>query len=41
MSFEMADVIVLAFIVLIAVLSPFYGVDSRRVDDRGWFAAPR
>lgn len=37
----MAEVILLMAIVLIAVLSPFYGVDSRRVDDRGWFAAPR
>ena len=37
----MTDVIVVALIVVVAVLSIFYGVDSRHVDDRGWFAARR
>jgi hypothetical protein len=32
---------VLAFIVLMAPLAYFYGVDSRRISDRGWMAAPR
>jgi hypothetical protein len=33
--------VVLAFIVLVAPLSYFFGVDSRRIDDRGWLAGPR
>jgi hypothetical protein len=33
--------VVLAFIVVVGPLSYFLGVDSRRIDDRGWFAAPR
>jgi hypothetical protein len=32
---------VLPFIILIGPLAYFFGADSRRVDDRGWFAAPR
>jgi hypothetical protein len=34
-------VVVLALIVLLAPLSYYYGVDSRRLDDRGFFGAPR
>lgn len=37
----MTGYFVLAFITLIAPLSYFYGVDSRRPADRGWAAAPR
>jgi hypothetical protein len=37
----MGAVLVLAFIVLIGPLSYFYGVDSRRLSDRGWVAAAR
>jgi hypothetical protein len=37
----MTGYFVLAFIVLIAPLSYFYGVDSRRLEDRGWLAARR
>lgn len=37
----MTGFFVLAFIVLIAPLSYFYGVDSRRLSDRGWMADPR
>jgi hypothetical protein len=33
--------VVLALIVLLAPLSYYYGVDSRRLDDRGFFGAPR
>ena len=33
--------VILAFIVLVGPLSYFLGVDSRRIEDRGWFAAPR
>ncbi len=32
------------FLVLIALVGPlayFFGADSRRINDRGWFAAPR
>jgi hypothetical protein len=28
-------------IVLIGPLAYFFGADSRRIGDRGWFAAPR
>jgi len=34
-------IIVLAFLVLIGPLAYFYGVDSRRIGDRGWMAGPR
>ncbi len=37
----MGAVLVLAFLVLIGPLSYFFGVDSRRVSDRGWVAGPR
>jgi hypothetical protein len=37
----MTGYFVLAFIALMAPLSYFYGVDSRRLEDRGWLAAPR
>jgi hypothetical protein len=37
----MAAIVILAFLVLIAPLAYLYGVDSRRVADRGWMAAPR
>lgn len=37
----MTSLVVLALIVLLAPLSYFYGVDSRRLDDRGFFGAPR
>jgi hypothetical protein len=37
----MGAVLMLAFLVLIGPLSYFFGVDSRRVSDRGWVAAPR
>jgi hypothetical protein len=33
--------VVLGLIVLLAPLSYFYGVDSRRPEDRGFFGAPR
>jgi hypothetical protein len=33
--------VVLAFLVLIVPLSYFYGVDSRRLDDRGWVGSKR
>jgi hypothetical protein len=33
--------VVLAFLVLIGPLSYFYGVDSRRLDDRGWVGSKR
>jgi hypothetical protein len=34
-------VVVLVLIVLLAPLSYYYGVDSRRPADRGFFGAPR
>lgn len=37
----MAAFIVLAFVALIGPLVYFYGVDSRRIGDRGWMGAPR
>jgi hypothetical protein len=37
----MGVVLMLAFLVLIGPLSYFFGVDSRRVSDRGWVAGPR
>jgi hypothetical protein len=37
----MGAVLMLAFLALIGPLSYFFGVDSRRVSDRGWVAAPR
>jgi hypothetical protein len=33
--------ILLSLIVLIGPLAYFFGADSRRIEDRGWFAAPR
>jgi hypothetical protein len=33
--------LVIAFIVVVAPLSYYFGVDSRRIEDRGWVAAPR
>jgi hypothetical protein len=33
--------LVLLFLVLIGPLSYFFGVDSRRPSDRGWFGSPR
>jgi hypothetical protein len=33
--------LVLFFIVLVGPLSYFFGVDSRRMTDRGWFGSPR
>jgi hypothetical protein len=32
---------VIAFIVVMAPLSYYFGVDSRRLEDRGWMAGPR
>jgi hypothetical protein len=37
----MTALIVLALFVLIGPLSYFYGVDSRRLGDRGWVAGRR
>jgi len=37
----MAAIVVLTFFVLIGPLAYFYGVDSRRIGDRGWMAGPR
>jgi hypothetical protein len=37
----MAGYFVIAFIVLVGPLAYFYGVDSRRLEDRGWMAAKR
>jgi hypothetical protein len=37
----MGAFIVLAFLVLIGPLAYRYGVDSRRLDDRGWFPTGR
>jgi hypothetical protein len=37
----MAALIFFALLVLIGVLSYFYGVDSRRLADRGWVGGPR
>ena len=37
----MAAVIVLTFLVLIGALAYVYGVDSRRIGDRGWMAGRR
>jgi hypothetical protein len=37
----MAAFIVVAFVVLIGPLAWFCGVDSRRLQDRGWVAGPR
>jgi hypothetical protein len=37
----MGSLLILSFIVLVAPLAYFAGVDSRRPDDRGWFAARR
>jgi hypothetical protein len=33
--------VILALIALTGPLSYFFGADSRRIDDRGWFAARR
>jgi hypothetical protein len=38
---QMTGLLVVAFLVLVGPLSYFYGVDSRRIDDRGWFADSR
>jgi hypothetical protein len=37
----MGAVLILTFLVLIAPLSYLYGVDSRRVTERGWVARQR
>lgn len=37
----MGTYLILGFIVVIAPLSYFFGVDSRRSSDRGWFGAKR
>ena len=37
----MGTLLILAFVVLIAPLSYFFGVDSRRSTDRGWIGAAR
>ncbi len=37
----MGSLLVVSFIILVGPLSYFFGVDSRRLDDRGWFAWPR
>jgi hypothetical protein len=37
----MAAIVILAFLVLIGPLACLYGVDSRRITDRGWMAGPR
>lgn len=37
----MGAVLILAFLVLIGPLSYFFGVDSRRTTDRGWFGGRR
>jgi hypothetical protein len=37
----MTGLLVVAFLVLVGPLSYFFGVDSRRIDDRGWFAGSR
>jgi hypothetical protein len=33
--------LIVSFIVLVGPLSYFFGVDSRRLDDRGWLAQRR
>jgi hypothetical protein len=33
--------LVIAFVAVVGPLSYFFGVDSRRIEDRGWMAAPR
>ena len=37
----MGTLLTFAFVVLVGPLSYFFGVDSRRIDDRGWMGAPR
>jgi hypothetical protein len=37
----MGAVLMLAFVVLIGPLSYFFGVDSRRLTDRGWVGGAR
>ncbi len=37
----MAALLLLSFFVLIGPLSYFFGVDSRRLSDRGWFGTRR
>ena len=37
----MGAMILLAFIVLVGPLAYFFGVDSRVVDERGWWPAGR
>jgi hypothetical protein len=37
----MGSLLILSFIVLVAPLAYLAGVDSRRPDDRGWFASRR
>jgi hypothetical protein len=38
---DMGAMILLAFIVLVGPLAYFFGVDSRVVDERGWWPAGR
>jgi hypothetical protein len=38
---EVFGYLVIAFILVVAPLSYYFGVDSRRIEDRGWMAAPR
>jgi len=33
--------LIVLFLALIGPLSYFFGVDSRRTNDRGWFGSPR
>ena len=37
----MVEIVILAFLVLIGPLAYLYGVDSRRIADRGWMAGVR
>jgi hypothetical protein len=37
----MGSLLIVSFIVLIAPLSYFFGVDSRRLDDSGWLSQRR
>jgi hypothetical protein len=38
---DVAALAILAFFVVVGPLAYFYGVDSRRLGDRGWFGDPR
>ena len=33
--------VVIAFVLVLAPLAYYFGVDSRRIEDRGWMAAQR